>query len=173
MKKEKLEQIKRMLCLENKISKLKSKYSINNFSDNALDMEKALSFLFDKITLEEHEILSLEEYGYFIRACLIPLEDIKKEIKKYDSSSPKMDEIKFIDDLSKKYNVGIFMVMRRIRDLRKIQKNDDNQKQKFDVSTVPCDGTFIVSKEKVFRNQTNGKKVNDFVRKKSRNVQKK
>ena len=33
MKKEKLEQIKRMLCLEDKISKLKSKYSINNFSE--------------------------------------------------------------------------------------------------------------------------------------------
>lgn len=147
MKKEKLEQIKRMLCLEDKISKLKSKYSINNFSDNALDMEKTLNFLFDKITSEEQETLNLDEREYFIRACLIPLEDIEKEIKKYDNSSPKMDEIKFIDDLSKKYNVEIFMVKRRIRDLRKIQKID-SQKQKFDVLAVPCDRAFVISPEK-------------------------
>lgn len=147
MKKEKLEQIKRMLCLEDKISKLKSKYSINNFSDNALDMEKTLNFLFDKITSEEQETLNLDEREYFISACLIPLEDIEKEIKKYDNSSPKMDEIKFIDDLSKKYNVEIFMVKRRIRDLRKIQKID-SQKQKFDVLAVPCDRAFVISPEK-------------------------
>ena len=165
MKKEKLEQIKRMLCIEGKISKLKLKYSINNFSDNALDMEKALNFLFDKITLEEQEILNLDEREYFIRACLIPLEDIEKEIRKYDSSSPKMDEIQFIDDLSKKYNVEIFMVKRRIRDLRKIQKIN-SKSQKFDVLAVPSSRPFVVSADKAeeFKNQTTSPEDSAFVR---------
>ena len=72
------------------------------------------------------------------------MEEISKEVDRYDSSSPKLDELKFVDDLSKKYNVEIFMIIRRIKDVRKINQF----KQIFDILSIPCDRAYFVAPDK-------------------------
>ena len=51
---------------------------------------------------------------------------------------------KFVDDLSKKYNVELFMIIKRIKDVRKINQF----KQKFDVLAIPCDRAYFVVPDK-------------------------
>lgn len=144
MKKDKIKKIQRMLYIENELSKIKEKYSVQIDLDDVLNIEESLNFLYEKMSLEENITLDLNDMEYFNRACLIPLEEISKEVDRYDSSSPKLDELKFVDDLSKKYNVEIFMIIRRIKDVRKINQF----KQIFDVLAIPCDRAYFVVPDK-------------------------
>ena len=144
MKKDKIKKIQRMLYIENELSKIKEKYSFQIDLDDVLNIEESLNFLYEKMSLEENITLDLNDMEYFNRACLIPLEEISKEVERYDSSSPKLDELKFVDDLSKKYNVEIFMIIRRIKDVRKINKF----KQKIDILAIPYDRACFVVQDK-------------------------
>ena len=144
MNKNKIIKIQRMLYIENELSIIKEKYSVQINLDDVLNIEESLKFLYEKMILEKNITLDLNDMEYFNRACLIPLEEISKEVDRYDSSSPKLDELKFVDDLSKKYNVEIFMMIRRIKDVRKINKF----KQIFDVLTIPFDKPYLVAPDK-------------------------
>lgn len=49
----------------------------------------------------------------------IPYVDILKALHAYDNSSPKMDELTFVDMLQKKYNQNRKTVINKIREVRK------------------------------------------------------
>lgn len=140
MKKEKMEQIKRMLYLEEKISDIISQYpSIRKFPKS-----KKLLFLTQEIITIE--ILSMDDWEYFNVACIIPLNELQQDLENYDNSSPKTDELKFVEDLMKKYKVSKEIIKFRIRQVRKINKF---LKQEFSVLAVPCERAFVVAPEKL------------------------
>lgn len=92
------------------------------------DLEEKLSFLIKcgKTREEAVTILMDEEKeidaNYIIEAYLMPLDEITREIEKYDSSNPKLDELKFINELCEKYHVDRKAIVERIRNVRKINK---------------------------------------------------
>jgi len=162
MNKNELENIKRKVEIEKKILELKEKYPEVKEFDN----EKIQAILTGKISTEYDEQLSLEDWEYFDFACMLPIEEIMKELNNYDNSHPKLDELKFVNSLTIKYNVSKYEIIRRIKDVRKINKFiNESSKQQFDILAVPCDKPFVVSKEKVdeFKNSTTSKNDNEKI----------
>ena len=93
-----------------------------------IDLEEKLDFLIKSgKTKEEAVTILMDEEkeidaNYIIEAYLMPINEITKEIEKYDSSKPKLDEVKFVDELCKRYNVDRKAIIERIRNVRKINK---------------------------------------------------
>ena len=58
----------------------------------------------------------IKEQGtnYYTAAYIMPYDEIVEAIKKYDSSNPKMDELKFLRELELKYEQSRVAVIRRI-----------------------------------------------------------
>lgn len=52
----------------------------------------------------------------------MPIEQISRAIKMYDSSSPKLDAVKFVDDLCERYGVDRETIVKRIQNVRRINK---------------------------------------------------
>lgn len=102
-----------------------------------------VTYLLNEVYLNREYLPSLYKYNNY---CLTEKQKLNDEItailKKYCSS------IKFNEENPKDVNSSL-------------------KKKKCDVLAVPCNRPFIVSKEKAgeFKNQTNSKKDNDFVRK--------
>lgn len=65
---------------------------------------------------------NIEELKYWIYSIKMPYEKIVKDIIRYDNSSPKMDELKFINDLQIKYNQSKENIILRIQQVRKIMQ---------------------------------------------------
>ena len=63
-----------------------------------------------------------QRINYKTAAYIMPLEQIAEELRKYDHSSPKMDELRFIHDLQTRYEQSETAVIRRIREVRKLMK---------------------------------------------------
>lgn len=61
---------------------------------------------------------------YKTAAYIMPSEELIKEIRKYDSTHPKMDEIEFLNSLKKKYSQNDIAIFRRIREVRMLDKNN-------------------------------------------------
>lgn len=59
-----------------------------------------------------------QEINYLTAAAIMNIEDIQKDLKEYDESRPKKDEILFVQDLKKKYDQSQEAVLRRIREAR-------------------------------------------------------
>lgn len=137
----KIEQIKRIVYLEGKIQEIASKYPESKNFDKA----KKLRFYSKNMDLLGSEHLTIEDWEYLNLACVIPFEEMQQELSKYDISSPKIDELKFIEDLMIKYDVSKDIICSRIKQVRKIIKT---QKQQFTVLAVPCDRAFVVSPDK-------------------------
>lgn len=116
MRKDEFEIIKRKMFLEEKIKELKEEYP--NFKQ--LEYEQILFFIANKMNSEKEECLSYNDWQYFNKACFLPFEEIKEELIKYDESSPKIDELRFVNLLSKKYNVSIDTIISRIKEIRQI-----------------------------------------------------
>ena len=95
-----------------------------------IEIESELEKLINSgMTKEDAAIILVDrsdaEYiNYIIEACLMPISEITSEIEKYDSSNPKLDEIKFINELCKKYNVDRKAVFERIQNVRRINKQE-------------------------------------------------
>lgn len=68
------------------------------------------------------EIRTIEESEYLYEVYLMPIEDIYKEIKRYDNSCPKLDAVKFVDDLKERYHVDRETVVKRIQNVRRINR---------------------------------------------------
>ena len=64
-----------------------------------------------------------QKMNYMAAACIMPYEDILRELKLYDASHPKMDEIKFVRNLQNKYDQSETAILRRIREVRKISRS--------------------------------------------------
>ena len=116
MRKDEFEIIKRKMFLEEKIKELKEEYP--NFKQ--LEYEQILYFIANKMNSEKEECLSYNDWQYFNKACFLLFEEIKEELIKYDESSPKIDELRFVNLLSKKYNVSIDTIISRIKEIRQI-----------------------------------------------------
>lgn len=67
---------------------------------------------------------SIEEQktNYMAAAYIMPYKQFVSELQKYDDSHPKMDEVKFISDLKKRYGQSETAVIRRIREVRMMSK---------------------------------------------------
>ena len=73
----------------------------------------------DKL-FNDYESRNTKETKAFALAVIMPIDEISAAIKKYDESCPKLDEIKFVKDLSNKYNVSKNDVILRIQYVRRI-----------------------------------------------------
>ncbi len=65
---------------------------------------------------------SHNEIEYLIRAYYMPFKDILEQLEVYDNSHPHMDELKFISSLKAQYNTDTNTIIKRIRDVRAIDK---------------------------------------------------
>lgn len=72
---------------------------------------------------------SYEEMLYLLEAYLMPFEEVNDLIKLYDIKKPKMDEIKFINDLGKSYNALPKTVISRIKHVRGVAKVFNKNKE--------------------------------------------
>lgn len=75
------------------------------------------------------ENFSYEEMLYLLEAYLMPFEEVNDLIKLYDTKKPKMDEIKFINDLGKSYNALPKTVISRIKHVRGVAKVFNKNKE--------------------------------------------
>lgn len=62
--------------------------------------------------------------NYKTAAFIMPYEEILKEIERYDSSHPRLDEIKFVEELKQKYEQDEVAIFRRIKEVRMLSKNN-------------------------------------------------
>ena len=147
MRKDEFEVIKRKMFLEEKITELKVEYP--NFKE--LEYEQMLSFIANKMNSEKKVCLSYSDWQYFNKACFLPFDEIKEELIKYDKSSPKMDELRFVNVLSKKYNVDIDTIISRIQEIRQLTKLEKkfNRESNFNIFSCPCNKTFVISVKKL------------------------
>ena len=77
----------------------------------------------------EKRVKPIKEREYVARVIMIPRGDIEEVLKEYDNSKPKMDEVKLICDLAKKYKTTERQVIRRIQDIRQINSIGDAYKK--------------------------------------------
>lgn len=64
-----------------------------------------------------------QRINYKTAAYIMPYPQILQELQNYDNSSPKMDELKFVRGLQKRYEQSETAVVRRIREVRGLKKN--------------------------------------------------
>ena len=69
-------------------------------------------------TRDSHE----QEVNYATAATILKYKDMKKYIVAYDQSKPKMDELKFVNDICIKYGQERTTVIRRIQEVRLLMK---------------------------------------------------
>lgn len=71
-------------------------------------------------TKSEHE----QEINYAAAALILDYDEIKSVINKYDTTKPKMDELKLVHDLCVKYSQERTTVIRRIQEVRTLMKHN-------------------------------------------------
>ena len=76
----------------------------------------------DDLQMYFSEFFSEIEVDYLMNACIMPYININEELQMYDTTKPKLDELKFIKDLQTKYNVDEKQIITRIRTIRSINK---------------------------------------------------
>ena len=180
MKKDKNSQIKRILGLEYAVMKLNKKYPEIVTASSS----DKLKFYLEKITLEEKMDLDIFDMEYLNYVSSIPFLEIERDLIRYDNSSPKLDELKFVSDLMNKYNVDRTTIIARIRQIRRINKyikdkkivleiddeqayivagvdsiDEETKKRRFVVMACPVRRPFVVAPDKVeaFMNAGNSK----------------
>ena len=68
-------------------------------------------------TESKHE----QKINYMTAAVKMPYDKIAPQIRKYDMSRPKMDELKFVGDLCVEFGQSRAAIIRRIREVRRIE----------------------------------------------------
>lgn len=170
MKKDKSSQIKRIIGLEYAVMKLNKKYP-EIVTTSVSDKQK---FYLEKISFEEKMDLDIFEMEYLNYVSSIPFLDIERDLIRYDNSSPKLDELKFVSDLMNKYNVDRTTIITRIRQIRRINKyikdkklvleidaeqadivagvdcvDEETKKRRFVIMACPARRPFVVAPDKV------------------------
>ena len=150
MRNDEIEVIKRKIFLESKIRELKIEYP--NYKE--FDYEQAMSFIADKMNKERCECLSYNDWQYFNKAYFLSIDEINEELIKYDNSHPKMDELRFVNTLSRKYNVDIDTIISRIKEIRQIIKFE---KKINNESNCLCGSFFVVTTTRSLNENTDNK----------------
>ena len=68
-----------------------------------------------------------QKINYMTAAFIMRYDKIEPRIREYDESKPKMDELKFINDLSQEFNQPSTVVIRRIQEIRRIRRRKLNK----------------------------------------------
>ncbi|MDE5889019.1 MAG: hypothetical protein K2H20_03265, partial [Bacilli bacterium] len=63
-----------------------------------------------------------EDFKYLMDAFVMPFQEVKIALIKYDSSHPKMDELAFLADLQSRFYQTPFDMLRRVRQVRRLMK---------------------------------------------------
>jgi len=116
MKQDDIRQIKRLIRLEEKISNIRLRYP----EVNTLDKAEKIFFFSNKMHIEEKEQFTLSEWEYFNLACILPFDEISKQLELYNNSE--IDELEFITGLIHKYDVSKAIVITRISEIKRIIK---------------------------------------------------
>lgn len=186
MKKDKNSQIKRILGLEYAVMKLNKKYP----EIVTASVSDKLKFYLEKITIEEKMDLDIFDMEYLNYVSSIPFLEIERDLIRYDNSSPKLDELKFVANLMDKYSVDRATIITRIRQIRRINKyikdkklvleideeqadivagvdcvDEETKKRRFVVMACPVRRPFVVATDKVeaFLNASNSKQNSEQV----------
>ena len=109
--------IKRKIYLEDKLSQL----NLQNTKK-----EETIYFISNELDLKDGGILTEEERKYLIDAYLMPIGIINK----YDIDNNKTDELKLLDELSLLLAQDINTIIRRINEIRMINKELKNNPSK-------------------------------------------
>jgi len=91
--------------------------------ENKIFLEEAIRGMDYLALLEQffyNPNLSKEDIAYMARAFKLPKKDFEEYIAIYDSSKPKMDELKFIQYLAKEYQVSHDVILKRISEIRRM-----------------------------------------------------
>lgn len=70
-------------------------------------------------TQDEHE----QNINYMAASYSMPFVQMREAIRRYDSSSPKMDELVFVHELCQQYGQERESVLRRIREVKRIARS--------------------------------------------------
>lgn len=71
-------------------------------------------------TFDEHE----QEINYASAAAILKYDVIKNKLNCYDKSKPKMDELKFVNDICQEFHQDRTTVIRRLQEVRKLYKDE-------------------------------------------------
>lgn len=93
--------------------KLNLEIKLKELIENGYSREDAIEYLTNE---------NIENASYLIEAYFMPIEEIESEIEKYDNSYPEIDELKFINELSTRYNVDRNFIIERIKTVRGINR---------------------------------------------------
>lgn len=83
------------------------------------------------------ENFSVEDIVYLLDAYHMPKKEIEEMLKKYDNANPKLDELKFINDMAIKYSVDKETIIRRIHEVRML-KNWKYKAKKLKIGKNSC-----------------------------------
>lgn len=72
--------------------------------------------------LEKLNLKDEQEINYATAATILKYKEMKEFILKYDNSKPKMDELKFVQDICRIYGQEATTVIRRIKEVRMLMK---------------------------------------------------
>lgn len=97
-----------------KYEKIKIESEILKLIEEGKTREESISIL-----IEKHGQNSL---NYLIEAYLMPFDEINKEIERYDNSDSRLDEVRFVNELCKRYNVDRKAIIERIQNVRMINR---------------------------------------------------
>ena len=97
--------------------------------NNYLSVERMIE-LEEKLVGEECQ--NTKEMKYVSRAHAMPFAQIKRAIQNYSNSTSKVDELVFIQDLCERYDQSRKSVLRRIREVKRIDKYKEKQKKKIE-----------------------------------------
>lgn len=97
--------------------------------NNHLSVERIIE-LEEKLVGEECQ--NTKEMKYVSRAHSMPFAQIKKAIQDCSNSTSKVDELAFIQDLCERYAQSRKSVLRRIREVKRIDKYKEKQKKKIE-----------------------------------------
>ena len=100
-----------------------TKINMDDTNHSFMELETIIkSADFTKISMSEFidmykDNLNIEDIIYLVDAYLMPKNEIEEALTIYRNNKPKMDELKFVEDLSKKYGVDIDTIIRRIQEV--------------------------------------------------------
>lgn len=91
--------------------------------DKKLYVERMVEI--EKLKFCNYIDLQNEELEYTKLAIKMPIDEIREFLSIYDTSSPKLDEVKFIINLQNKYLETRKNIIKRIRQVRQITKFEE------------------------------------------------
>lgn len=83
-------------------------------------------FSLEDVAVKLVDKYSPEDISYIIEACIIPIDEITKEIVNYDLCQTKTDKRSFIDNLCKKYCIDRKTIIDRMQNVKIMNSKDAN-----------------------------------------------